>query len=105
MRRRIRSASVLFLAMAILLCDVAGGADPGPAGTFSWQDNPKPTIYSAYRDYGRFGAFFKKKIAADTSLTLRYRIIVSRGEMPGRRELANRYSAFVNGPKVEVLSR
>ena len=59
-------------------------------------NNPKPTIYSAYRDYGRFGAFFKKKIAADTSLTLRYRIIVSRGEMPGRRELANRYSAYID---------
>ncbi len=91
--------------MAILLCDVAGGADPGPAGTFSWQDNPKPTIYSAYRDYGRFGAFFKKKIAADETLTLRYRIRVSQGKLPGRRELADRYSAFVDGSKVEVLRR
>ncbi len=58
--------------------------------------NPKPTIYSAYRDYGRFGAFFKKKIAADTSLTLRYRIIVSPGEMPKRKALANRYAAYVD---------
>jgi len=62
-------------------------------------DNPKPTIYSAYRDYGRFGAFFKKQIGRDTSLTLRYRIIVSRGDMPDRQTLADRYSAYVDGPK------
>lgn len=68
-------------------------------------DNPKPTIYSAYRDYGRFGAFFKKEIPQDTGLTLRYRIIVSRGDMPGRQKLADRYSAFVAGAKVEVLGQ
>jgi hypothetical protein len=65
-------------------------------------NNPKPTIYSAYRDYGRFGAFFKKEITQDTGLTLRYRIIVSRGDMPERQRLAERYSAFVAGAKVEV---
>ncbi|MBA7627997.1 hypothetical protein ES703_35467 [subsurface metagenome] len=47
-------------------------------------DNPKPTIYSAYRDYGRFGAFFKKEIKAGETLTLRYRIWVVEGEMPER---------------------
>jgi hypothetical protein len=66
-------------------------------------DNPRPTIYSAYRDYGRFGAFFKKKINAGETLTLRYRILVMEGEMPERGELASKYSAFVNVPKVEVL--
>jgi hypothetical protein len=68
-------------------------------------DNPKPTIYSAYRDYGRFGAFFKKEIPQDTGLTLCYRIIVSRGDMPGRQRLAERYSVFVAGAKVEVLGQ
>jgi len=68
--------------------------------------NPEPTIYSAYRDYGRFGAFFKKEIAAGKTLTLRYRIWVGlRKAMPKRQELADRYSAFVNDPKVEVLKR
>lgn len=67
--------------------------------------NPEPTIYSAYRDYGRFGAFFKKEIAAGKTLTLRYRIWVGPGEMPKRQELADRYSAFVDGLKVEVLRR
>ena len=67
--------------------------------------NPEPTIYSAYRDYGRFGAFFKKEIAAGKTLTLRYRIWVGRGEMPKRHELADRHAVFVDGPKVEVLRR
>ena len=68
-------------------------------------DNPKPTTYSAYRDYARFGAFFKKEIPQDTSLTLRYRIIVSRGDMPDRQTLAKRYSAYVHSPQVDVSKR
>jgi hypothetical protein len=68
-------------------------------------DNPKPTVYSAYRDYGRFGAFFKKEIGAGRTLMLRYRIWVGQGRMPKRREPANRCSAFVNAPEVEVLRR
>ncbi|MBW8041484.1 MAG: hypothetical protein FVQ85_16005 [Planctomycetes bacterium] len=66
-------------------------------------DNPKQTLYSAYRDYGRFGAFFKKKIGAGETLTLRYRILVAESEMPERGELAKKYSEFVDGPKVEVV--
>jgi hypothetical protein len=66
-------------------------------------DNPKQTLYSAYRDYGRFGAFFKKKIGAGETLTLRYRILVVEGEMPKRGELAKKYSEFVDGPTVEVV--
>jgi hypothetical protein len=53
-------------------------------------DNPKQTLYSAYRDYGRFGAFFKKKIGAGETLMLRYRILVVEGEMPKRGELAKK---------------
>ncbi|MCH8118857.1 MAG: PmoA family protein [Planctomycetes bacterium] len=84
-----------------------------PIKTRRWQ----ATIYSAYRDYGRFGAFFKEEIRAGKTLTLRYRIWVGlRKAMPKRQAQqrwvpkdpplagADRYSAFVNGPKVEVLS-
>jgi hypothetical protein len=60
-------------------------------------------IYSAYRDYGRFGAFFKKKINDGDTLTLRYRIWITEGRMPERVKLANKYSGFVDGPKVEVV--
>ncbi len=67
--------------------------------------NPKSTFYSAYRDYGRFGAFFKQKIDAGETLTLRYRIWIGEGKMRRRGELANRYSTFAQGPKVEVLKQ
>ncbi len=63
--------------------------------------NPKPAIYSAYRDYGRFGSFFRYRIKSGETLKLRYRIRIGEGRMPGREEAANRYSAFVNEPKVE----
>jgi len=65
-------------------------------------DNPKGTVYSAYRDYGRFGAFFKKTIKKDDTLTLRYRIWVGRGELPSRADLAARYAAFANPPQAEA---
>ena len=66
-------------------------------------ENPEPTVYSAYRDYGRFGAFFQQKINAGETLTLRYRIWVGQGETPQRQVLSSKYSAFVNSPRVEVL--
>ena len=68
-------------------------------------DNPKATVYSAYRDYGRFGAFFKDTIGSGEVLTLRYRIWVAKGQMPERQACAGKYSAFVDCPTVEVLSR
>ena len=58
--------------------------------------NPKGTIYSAYRDYGRFGAFFVKKIAAGESLTLHYRIRVMEGHLPDRKELAKQYKNWLS---------
>jgi len=51
-------------------------------------------VYSAYRDYGRFGEFFKQRIAAGQSLKLRYGIWVGKGPMPSRSEMARRYTAF-----------
>jgi hypothetical protein len=67
-------------------------------------DNPRPTLYSAYRDYGRFGAFFRKKLKAGETLTLRYRILITEGPMPEREELASRHAVFVTPPQVRVLS-
>ena len=65
-------------------------------------DNPKPTMYSAYRDYGRFGAFFKHLISKGDTLVLRYRIWIAGGEMPARDDLANRHWAFVHGLRADV---
>ena len=45
--------------------------------------NPKGIKYSAYRDYGRFGAFIPKTtIPAGESLTLKFRFLIADGEMP-----------------------
>ncbi len=51
-------------------------------------------VYSAYRDYGRFGEFFKHTIPSGQTLKLRYRIRVSEGSLPGRESLAKQYAAF-----------
>lgn len=45
-------------------------------------ENPQETLYSAYRDYGRFGAFFVKEIPEGESLTVRYRFLIIDGSMP-----------------------
>ena len=57
--------------------------------------NPNPdAVYSAYRDYGRFGEFFKHTIPAGQTLKLRYRIRVGEGSLPDRKSLAKQYAAF-----------
>ncbi len=65
--------------------------------------NPEPLVYSAYRDYGRFGAFFKDQIKAGQVLRLRYRVAVSRGDLPERAEAAGRYSSYAAAPRVEQV--
>ncbi len=57
--------------------------------------NPQGTVYSAYRDYGRFGAFFKETLDKGETLKLRYRIWIGKGEMPSRSAAAKNYAGFV----------
>lgn len=47
----------------------------------SHPENPKGTRWSAYRDYGRFGAFPKAPVKAGETLTLRYRFVIADGEL------------------------
>ena len=44
--------------------------------------NPKDGRISAYRNYGRFGAFFKTTIPAGETATFRARFVVQTGELP-----------------------
>lgn len=44
--------------------------------------NPKDAALSAYRDYGRFGAYFKTTIPAGETATFRARFLVQVGELP-----------------------
>jgi hypothetical protein len=64
--------------------------------------NPKGTKYSAYRDYGRFGAFPSTTIAADDTLTLRYRIWVAQGDAPSIEQLQSQADNFNAPPVVTV---
>ncbi len=64
--------------------------------------NPKPAVYSAYRQYGRFGAFFKTTIKAGKTLPLRYRIYAAESKMLGRDEMNLRHAAFATPPTAEV---
>jgi hypothetical protein len=58
---------------------------------------PKGNTYSAYRDYGRFGAYFVATVKKGKTLKLDYRINVGEGELPAREAFAKRYDSFVKG--------
>ena len=65
--------------------------------------NPKGTVYSANRRYGRFGAFPKAAVKADEPLTLRYRFFVRQSEQPLTAEEIDRLGAdFTKPPQVTV---
>ncbi|MEW6744527.1 MAG: DUF6807 family protein [Planctomycetota bacterium] len=65
--------------------------------------NPKNTLYSAYRDYGRFGAFFVHEISKGETLELRYRIRITEGETPAREDFEAAYASFVSPPTFQDL--
>lgn len=58
---------------------------------------PKGNLYSAYRDYGRFGAFFSKELAEGDTATFKVRFYVSPGKFPedAVEAMNTRYDAYV----------
>lgn len=50
-------------------------------------DNPQGTLYSAYRDYGRFGAHFVRELPAGESLTVKYRFLILDQHLSGISEI------------------
>jgi hypothetical protein len=69
---------------------------------FNHPDNPSDTMYSAYRDYGRFGAFFRHDIKQGETLTMRYRFWVLAGEMPEITDIDKELGDFWRGAKTKV---
>jgi len=57
-------------------------------------DNPSGTKFSAYRDYGRFGAFFTQEIKAGETLTVQYRFLIADGEMPATKLIQRHWDRF-----------
>lgn len=66
--------------------------------------NPDSTIWSAYRDYGRFGPFFRTDLAADQTLTIHYRFWIAESDMPARQVLSGMDQAYVNSPSVQITN-
>ncbi len=56
--------------------------------------NPKNTAFSAYRDYGRFGGFFKATIAKGEELTIQCRFVISEGKLPAADWIQQQYNTF-----------
>ncbi len=57
-------------------------------------ENLKETRFSAYRDYGRFGGFFRGTIPEEESLTLKVRFLVIEGELPSAEWIQEQSNAF-----------
>jgi hypothetical protein len=57
-------------------------------------DNPKGTVWSAYRDYGRFGAYPVFRVKEGAEQVLRYRFLVLQGGLPPRDDLKKRAEEF-----------
>ena len=60
--------------------------------------NPRGTVYSAYRDYGRFGAYPVFDVKQGAEQVLRYRFLVMRGEMPPAAQWQKEADAFAKAP-------
>lgn len=56
--------------------------------------NPKGTRWSAYRDYGRFGAFPTATIKSGEAVTFNYRFLIAAGEMPAADVIQQSHNAY-----------
>ena len=66
-------------------------------------NNPKDAPFSAYRDYGRFGAFFRTTIPAEGTLNLKGSILVAEGS-PLSAELIQKAANVFTGQSEPVPS-
>ncbi len=57
-------------------------------------ENPKETKYSAYRDYARFGAFFKTTIEKDQELTIQVRFLMLESALPPADWIQKQYNLY-----------
>ena len=56
--------------------------------------NPKDTAFSAYRDYGRFGAFPKGVATQEAPFKLRYQWLIAEGDIRDAAAFQQAYNAF-----------
>ncbi|MEY3548156.1 MAG: hypothetical protein RLZZ552_523 [Verrucomicrobiota bacterium] len=58
--------------------------------------NPKDTAFSAYRDYGRFGAFPKGVATPESPFKLRYKWLIAEGDVRDAAAFQQAYNAFAD---------
>ncbi len=70
-------------------------------------DNPKDTAFSAYRDYGRFGAFPKGTASSEAPFNLHYQWLIAEGDVRDAAAFQKAYNAFTgrneSTPEVTVM--
>ncbi len=66
------------------------------------EGNPSPAVWSAYRDYGRFGPYFSKDLADGESFDVNFRFFISESEMPSRKEIDAMHASYLNPPATGV---
>lgn len=84
-----------------------------PTGRYSVVDvnhpqNPKGTRWSAYRDYGRFGAFRKANLQQGETLTLKYRFVITDGDQlpPDQiQQIADDFTGASNTPTPKTTAK
>lgn len=64
---------------------------------------PKDYMYSAYRDYGRFGAFPQFTIPNGESRQLKFRFIITKGPKPTIQSLHHNYIHFTSPPTISKI--
>ncbi len=65
--------------------------------------NPRGTRWSAYRDYARFGAYPKASLKKGEQLTLRYRFLISAGELTSLEAIQRSAADFTGKPAVPAV--
>lgn len=62
-------------------------------------DNQDGAVFSAYRPYGRFGAWFKTEVPQGKTDTTRVRFIITEGEMPSAEFIQKQYNTYTGSDK------
>lgn len=70
-------------------------------------ENSDGAIFSAYRSYGRFGAWFNGELPDGGEKTTRVRFVVLKGELPPADFIQQQYNTFVgtDAPTPETTVR
>jgi hypothetical protein len=62
-------------------------------------ENPRETVFSAYRDYGRFGAFYRAKLKKDEALELRVRFLLLEEKMPDAEWIQKQHNEYTGSER------